>query len=209
MKYSVETIRNLIGSDNMEIEHLNKQLKRSRSIELEGYPVYTRSLRYATFFQKGCKCVNCGKEGTYFQLDQLPGDNPNRKHLNLYCEDGTLMTKDHIRPKSKGGKDLVSNLQPMCADCNKAKGSDYDGEYEKTNYIKLVSIQSGKESLFRDVDAAVYHALIKARPVTQSKLKKNGDGAVTKSVIRMTMSALDAIENNGRYLGYEWSRVTN
>lgn len=209
MKYSVETIRNLIGADNMDIEHLSKTMKRARSIELEGFPVYTRSLRYATFFQKGCKCIVCGKEGTYFQLDPSPNGNPNRKHLNLYCEDGTLMTKDHIRPKSKGGSDVVSNFQPMCVECNTAKGSSYDGDYEKTNYIKLVSVQSGKENLFKDIDAAIYHALIKARPVTQGKVKKNGDGAVTKSVIRMTMNALNAIENNGRYLGYEWSRVTN
>ena len=190
MKYSIETIRNLIGPDNMSVEYLSKTAKKARQIELEGYPVYTRSLRYAVFFQKGCKCAKCGKEGTYFQLDPSPSGNPNRKHLNLYCEDGTLMTKDHIQPKSKGGKDTVSNLQPMCVYCNKEKGSEYDGEYEKTNYIKLVSTQSGKENIFKDVDAAIYHALIKARPVTQSKVKKNGDGAYGFNIYLPSRSAV-------------------
>jgi 5-methylcytosine-specific restriction endonuclease McrA len=32
------------------------------------------------------------------------------------------MTKDHIVPKSKGGKDMLSNTQTMCVICNTKKG---------------------------------------------------------------------------------------
>lgn len=35
-----------------------------------------------------------------------------------------LMTKDHIIPKSKGGKNNLSNYQPMCCICNKQKDNN-------------------------------------------------------------------------------------
>ena len=119
MTYTIEEVFNMLGEEALTISELG--LKRDRkSIEVEGFKVYTKSLRYATFYQKGCKCACCGKEGTYFQLDS--GDSPTRKHFNLYAVDGTLMTKDHIMPKKHGGKDTVDNMQTMCVTCNSRKG---------------------------------------------------------------------------------------
>lgn len=34
------------------------------------------------------------------------------------------MTKDHIIPKSKDGKDDISNYQTMCYKCNLEKGNN-------------------------------------------------------------------------------------
>ena len=71
----------------------------------------------------GCKCRNCGLEGTHFEttMDQLGGI-----HLDLYSDDGTTMTIDHIIPKSKGGaKNWLSNMQIMCKVCNEEKGDMY------------------------------------------------------------------------------------
>jgi len=34
-----------------------------------------------------------------------------------------LMTHDHIVPRSKGGKNHISNVQTMCAPCNSKKGN--------------------------------------------------------------------------------------
>ena len=45
-------------------------------------------------------------------------------HYNFYTKDGKLFTIDHCVPKSKGGKDHTSNIQPMLADINFAKGSN-------------------------------------------------------------------------------------
>ena len=45
-------------------------------------------------------------------------------HFNLYFIDGdnyVLMTKDHILPHSKGGKDVIDNYQTMCEICNNIK----------------------------------------------------------------------------------------
>ena len=47
-------------------------------------------------------------------------------HMNRYALDSdnneVLMTKDHIIPASKGGKNHISNFQTMCTDCNFKKG---------------------------------------------------------------------------------------
>lgn len=81
------------------------------------------SARYHVF-AKSLSCVGCGIVGTKFllQRDRWNLDAPAKSaHFNLYAEkDGELilMTKDHIIPKSKGGKDHIDNYQTMCKPCN-------------------------------------------------------------------------------------------
>ena len=208
MKYTVQEIFNLIGEDNMSFDVLEKHSKKSKQIELEGFPVYAKSLRYATFFQKGCKCVKCGKEGTYFQLDASKEGNKNRRHLNLYCEDGTLMTKDHIKPKSKGGLDCVSNMQPMCEICNKEKGNAYSGEWTAEQkapreYVVCTNQQNGKEELFDSIDTAIYSLL--QRQHNGIDIKKLGSKVAIKMIIRSTLKAAETLANNQTYMGYRWS----
>lgn len=91
----------------------------------DGNMVWMHSDRYKCFKLSGIKCVKCGLEGKYFCLERNHGSN--RSHFNLYAvaNDGKeiLMTKDHIIPKSLGGKDAISNYQTMCALCNVAKGN--------------------------------------------------------------------------------------
>jgi len=49
-------------------------------------------------------------------------------HLNLYGFDENgeevLMTRDHIIPVSRGGKNHLSNYQVYCWKCNIGKGGD-------------------------------------------------------------------------------------
>ncbi len=40
----------------------------------------------------------------------------------------TLITIDHILPRSRGGKDHLTNYQPMCHICNTAKGATLEDE---------------------------------------------------------------------------------
>ncbi len=80
------------------------------------------SNRYFTFLES-LSCVVCGLEGTAMSLERSNGSD-GQPHFNLYAVDGdvrTLMTKDHIRPKSRGGEDSAGNFQTMCAVCNGLK----------------------------------------------------------------------------------------
>ena len=199
-KYSIEEVFQMIGE-----EHLNKQNaaeKHHYDIEVDGFKVHPISLRYMTFYQKGTKCVCCGKEGAYFQLDpDRNGDNAEtRRHFNLYAEDGTLMTKDHIIPKSKGGMDRVSNMQTMCYPCNKAKGATCPG-YEK-EYI-VGTHTSGKEVCFSTIEKAAYHIAVNNNHLNAKKIPKE---EAIKGAIKCVLCIQGAIENGTRYANYTWKK---
>jgi hypothetical protein len=106
-------------------------------IEFDGDPIKVNSLRLMTFKMKGCTCVTCGLEGTYFLKER--GKPTENFHFNLFGDvkttvDGEeiierrLFTKDHIHPKSKGGADSLENMQTMCSNCNSEKGNKVDEE---------------------------------------------------------------------------------
>jgi 5-methylcytosine-specific restriction endonuclease McrA len=42
-----------------------------------------------------------------------------------YCGSETSLTLDHVRPKTRGGRDDIHNLVPACRSCNQAKGSSH------------------------------------------------------------------------------------
>ena len=80
------------------------------------------SHRFA-LFRENNKCVCCGITGCTVLVEMHDGDES--PHLNLYAESGgdlVLMTRDHIHPRCRGGKDHLSNYQTMCSVCNSLKG---------------------------------------------------------------------------------------
>lgn len=85
----------------------------------DGLPVKTWSQRY-TLFLKSTKCAACGLEANCYILEKM--EESRSYHFNLYHVDKngkeTLFTKDHIRPASKGGRNIQGNYQTMCAPCN-------------------------------------------------------------------------------------------
>lgn len=93
-------------------------------VDFDGDLVHMSSLRYHTFAEKGVECACCGIEGQYFTKDYANG----RYHFNLYGVDKSgseiLITKDHVLPRSKGGKDEIENMQTMCIKCNMEKADN-------------------------------------------------------------------------------------
>ena len=93
-------------------------------VEFDGDLIKMESQRYRLFKRDGVTCINCNNSGQYFIKEKHKHDTI--YHFNLYgIIDGNevLFTKDHIIPKSKGGKNHMSNYQVMCYMCNHEKGN--------------------------------------------------------------------------------------
>lgn len=121
--YSIDYVFSIIKTALEKIPDdtlVHKKKSAEYDVVVDGFRVHPFSLRYQTFISNGVVCASCGKRGTHFKLCGEEGSN--RRHFNLYADDGTLITKDHIIPVSKGGKNHISNFQTMCEICNREKG---------------------------------------------------------------------------------------
>ena len=81
---------------------------------------YKSHHRLKVFYTKGTKCVSCSRVATHM-LHWNIGSGNHVDYIGFDTEE-FLMTIDHIIPVSKGGEGNIENLQPMCLECNMAKG---------------------------------------------------------------------------------------
>lgn len=125
MKYTLKEIFNLL--DTAETISVESKTGKNKVIKLDNDLLYKDSDRYK-LFRKNNKCVSCGLEGLYFKKKLTPGNKNTTCHLNMFgvTKNGqeVMFTKDHIIPKSKGGKNDMSNYQTMCEPCNMLKANN-------------------------------------------------------------------------------------
>lgn len=111
--------------------------KNPAKVNFDGEWINMGSHRYQCFALYGTDCVDCGIEGKYFIMERQGA--VGQFHFNLYALDDfgneVLMTKDHILPRSRGGRDEISNYQPMCTYCNGKKGNNMTGNLMKPEKI--------------------------------------------------------------------------
>ena len=77
-----------------------------------------------------CKCDICGIKASYFTLEKSPDNDRNVFHFNLYTvhpktNQEVYFNIDHIKPRAKGGTNILSNMQLTCEDCNSKKADDF------------------------------------------------------------------------------------
>jgi len=134
----------------VKIEEVLPHVTTREKVEREylGHQVRMNSLRYHTFKEKGLVCCKCGIKGQYFALERAKFSKVERYHLNLYALDEfnneVLMTKDHIFPKSKGGKDHLDNLITMCWPCNFEKGTHVEKDSALAKRLEKVVVNINK-----------------------------------------------------------------
>ena len=115
--YPLDKIMPLIGNDDQPI------------VILDGDDLRLNRKSLRIYKEKGHICVKCGAVGYFFAKEK--DVNCHRWHLNLYARHPktgrpVLMTKDHILPSAKGGRNGIENLQPMCTKCNNNKGDSLE-----------------------------------------------------------------------------------
>jgi 5-methylcytosine-specific restriction endonuclease McrA len=101
--------RRWVPLTRIEVERVKFDLALMQNPEIEGIAYQRGELAgwecRAYLLEKfGRRCVYCGKQEVPFEID-------------------------HVRPKSRGGSDRVSNLVLSCHDCNQAKGNQTASEF--------------------------------------------------------------------------------
>lgn len=191
--FSIEEVEKMIKEDVLSTKCQHGDKNYDHSIVVDGYDVYTTSLRYKTFIEKGYKCVCCGRTGAYYVLEKSHGSNLRRAHFNLYSDDGVLMTKDHILPKSKGGADRIENMQTMCTICNVNKGNSVpDG------YVPLPIQRKHK------VDRKCYFWCGSKKFSSLEKAALGIVGGNKNRVAKAKAKIRDSVENGTPYFGEIW-----
>lgn len=113
---------------------------------LSGRHVRMDNIRYSVF-KDSLSCKYCGVTGNMFALETSAIDSP-IAHFNLYMKTEyrlTLMTIDHVIPKSRGGSEHFTNFCVACSPCNNKKGSLTGEEFERSLGIKTSEVSTQQE----------------------------------------------------------------
>lgn len=121
-------------------DYIDASPRNGQRVKFHGHMMHMRCTRLLGFRMNGITCVKCGARGAFFAKERYNNDPP---HLNLYGFDKQgrqlLLTRDHIKPKAKGGTNHLYNSQTMCLKCNSRKGDDWKVKNKIRYYWKKFS----------------------------------------------------------------------
>jgi len=131
--------RTRLGTYNINevFDYIDASPPNGQRVKFHGHMMHMRSTRMLSFRLNGIACIKCGARGAFFAKERYDQDPP---HLNLYGFDKhgrqLLLTRDHIKPKAKGGTNHLYNSQTMCLKCNSRKGDDWNFKTKMRYYWK-------------------------------------------------------------------------
>jgi 5-methylcytosine-specific restriction endonuclease McrA len=82
-----------------------------------------RLLRVAVYSRDKFSCQRCGAKA------ESPGATYDGRYT-LTANNGEYLVLDHIIPRRAGGPNVVKNLQTLCDQCNRVKGSTADAAFD-------------------------------------------------------------------------------
>lgn len=93
-------------------EHNSTRSRKYRQENKERFAHYSALRRY----------MSANAEGT-FSLQEWIDLCDEYRNRCLRCLQNKPLTRDHVIPLSKGGSNWITNIQPLCKECNSAKGT--------------------------------------------------------------------------------------
>jgi 5-methylcytosine-specific restriction endonuclease McrA len=93
---------------------------------------------FKLFREKGVKCFHCERKGEIIV--------ESNNHI-VTDRDFVAITIDHILPKSKGGRNIMSNLQPLCCYCNSVKADITNKNLVTVKKIKKIEAIDGADTV--------------------------------------------------------------
>lgn len=99
-----------------------------RKFTIGEHLINCRSTRMKLLFvHRNLTCACCGIQASFAAVETCPASK-GYKSLNFYGYDHegkeVLLTWDHIKPRSLGGKNTLGNAQTLCTVCNGIKGNE-------------------------------------------------------------------------------------
>lgn len=106
------------------------------------------------------------------------------------CGTTLYITRDHITPTSKGGPDVIENLQPLCHTCNTSKGDrtiDYRSAARAGIYLRTPTSKEyrdfGRPKLL--VDPKSYSVVLPPELGTWGKHRRGGLSATIREALTL------------------------